>query len=226
MSNTERKNVLVIGDAAGIAGEIALRFALEGDRPMLVATNRDSEGVGQTEMSTRAIPVIRQMNGFAPERIKEVLAVVREHAARVDVLIFAHCRQTPVASFAAYDEQALQESITENSWPLIEYTKQIQAQFGAFPKYVLGLSSTQLDRYMAGDDFTAVAQSLNEVFVKYLNYHLYSREIIFNMIRTLPDGDDSYKDMVARGLFGLTSGFMDAISGQTVIMNRNGFCTQ
>lgn len=199
MSNTDTpKTVLIAGNALKLMGEIAERFTLEGDNPVVIDTS---------------VPV---------DDLSGTCAGLQGKVGGIDALIFAPTHKVVTASFSAYDERLLWESIDRNSWPLISYTKQIRAVFGAYPKYVFGISTFSQDRYAERLDFTVAAQGLNEVFVKYLNYHLYGEDIVFNMIRT--GGDDSQGKEVARVLYAMTSGLMDAIRGQTIVVDAgNGF---
>jgi NAD(P)-dependent dehydrogenase (short-subunit alcohol dehydrogenase family) len=222
MSNTKKgKTVLIVGDGAEITREIALRYAAEGDAPVIIHT-----GVGTDETSLRAgftplesvSPLIIPCDSLSPEKTGEQIALVKEHFRSIDVLVFVPAEQTKVRSFSAYDEQTLLHAVEQINWPVIDYTRQIHNLLGAYPQYVIVVAPLQRDKDLHGCDFAAATHALNEVFVKYLTYHLFEERIVFNMIRTDSAGNQSSRVDVAKALFALTSGFMDAISGQTIIM--------
>jgi enoyl-[acyl-carrier-protein] reductase (NADH) len=84
---------------------------------------------------------------------------------------------------------------------------------------------------------------MNEVLIKYLNYHFYDEEVIFNILRTRPVITDSLLstlgnewvefiakydipgthielEEVAKVVYMMCSGLMDAVRGQTITADR------
>jgi NAD(P)-dependent dehydrogenase (short-subunit alcohol dehydrogenase family) len=135
MSNSKKgKTVLIIGDVAGITREIALRYAVEGDLPVIIHT-----GVGSDETSVladftaqgSAPPLIITCDRLSSEITREQIGVVKEHFRSIDLLVFVPADQTKVTSFAEYDEQKLLHAVEQINWPIIDYTRQIHDLLGS-----------------------------------------------------------------------------------------------
>lgn len=238
--------VLVTGGTKGIGKEIALKFAEHGNKVVITYGwgSIDEEDV-ISEFTSRGLPApfLKQSDVINNEDTVELLTEIKNRFGRLDVFISNVSFTTLVKNMDDYNEAYLLKSIEYSCWPMIEYTKQMKNIFGVYPKYVLALSSHGPDRFHKNYDFAAATKALNEVLVKYLNYHFYNEEVIFNILRTRPVITDSLLstlgtewvefikkydipgthielEEVAKAAFMMCSGLMDGIRGQTIIADK------
>lgn len=141
---------------------------------------------------------------------QEVRSLVQACAAPVDVLILVHGR---VPAPESPGEEALLEAIEHHCWPLVEAVKQVRAASGAYPRHVLVLSTASAGGALAAESALAV----DTVLVPYLNHRFASENVIFNTLRVEPR--EERNESVAKMVFALTSGFLDAIRGQVLHVN-------
>ncbi len=238
--------VLVTGGTKGIGKEIALKFAEHGNKVIITYGwgSIEEEDVIK-DFTSRGLPApfLKQSDVINNDDTTELLTEIKERFGRLDVFISNVSFTTLVKGIEDYNEAYLLKSIEYSCWPMIEYTRQMKTIFGVYPKYVLALSSHGPDRFHKNYDFAAATKALNEVLVKYLNYHFYNDEVIFNILRTRPVITDSLLstlgnewvefikkydipgthielEEVARVAFMMCSGLMDGIRGQTITADR------
>ncbi len=246
MSNTNQRVVLVTGGSKGIGKEIAMKFAEHGDKVVITygwGSIEEEDIIADFKKRGLEAPVLKQADVINNDDTIELLTEIRSRFGRLDVFISNVSFTTLVKGIDDYKEANLLKSIEYSCWPMIEYTKQMKNIFGKYPKYVIGLSSHGPDRFHKNYDFAAATKALNEVLVKYLNYHFYDENVIFNIIRTRPVITDSLLstlgnewvefiekydipgtnielEEVAKVTYMMCSGLMDAVRGQTIIADR------
>lgn len=247
MSNMNNKRVVLItGGTKGIGKEIAFKFAEHGDQCIITygwGSIEEEDLINEFKERNLPLPFLKQADVINNEDTIELLTEINERFGRLDVFISNVSFANLVKSIDDYSEAALLKSIEYSCWPMIEYTRQMKTVFGVYPKYVIGLSSHGPDRYHKNYDFAAATKALNEVLVKYLNYHFYDENVIFNILRTRPlvtdlllstigkdwpkfiakydiPGTHIELEEFANVAYMMCSGLMDAIRGQTVIADR------
>lgn len=246
MSDTNKRVVLITGGTKGIGKEIALKFAEHGDQVVITygwGSVDDADLLNEFKSRNLAEPMLKQADVINNDDTDELLKEIREKFGRCDVFISNVAFANLIKGLDDYSEASLLKSIEYSTWPMIEYTRRMKTVFGKYPKYVIGLSSHGPDRFHKHYDYAAAVKSLNEVFVKYLTYHFYNDDVIFNILRTRPVITDSLLstfgkeweefikkydipgthielEEVAKVTFALCSGLMDAVRGQTIIADR------
>jgi len=242
----QQRVVLVTGGSKGIGKEIALKFAEHGDTVVITYGwgSVEEEDIIK-EFTSRGLPApyVKQADVINNDDTIDLLTEIKNRYGRLDVFISNVSFTTLVKNMEDYNEAYLLKSIEYSTWPMVEYTRQMKNVLGAYPKYVLGLSSHGPDRFHTNYDFAAATKSLSEVLVKYLTYHFYDDNVIFNILRTRPVITDSllstfgndWKDFikkydipgthieleeVAKTAYMMCSGLMDGIRGQTINADR------
>ncbi|HYM24287.1 MAG TPA: SDR family oxidoreductase, partial [Vicinamibacterales bacterium] len=142
-----------------------------------------------------------------------------------------------------YSPKALFRSIEYSAWPLYDYTVRLRDAFGAYPRYVIGLSSTGVDSYSRGYDFMAASKAVMETLCRYLSYRLEADGVRVNVVRTcnvrtLALEDTFGRDFAAfagrftrpehaitpaevgEAILALASGLLDGVSGQVITVDR------
>ena len=247
MSNTNSQRVVLItGGTKGIGKEIAFKFAEHGDQCVITygwGSIEEEDIINEFKAKGLPVPFLKQADVINNEDTLELLTEIKERFGRLDVFISNVSFANLVKSIDDYSEGALLKSIEYSCWPMIEYTRQMKTVFGVYPKYVIGLSSHGPDRFHKNYDFAAATKALNEVLIKYLNYHFYDENVIFNILRTRPVITDSLLSTLgnewigfiekydipgthieleefARVAYMMCTGLMDAIRVQTIIADR------
>jgi NAD(P)-dependent dehydrogenase (short-subunit alcohol dehydrogenase family) len=247
MSDTNKQRVVLItGGTKGIGKEIAFKFAEHGDQCVITygwGSIEEEDIINEFKARNLPPPFLKQADVINNEDTIELLNEIKTRFGRLDVFISNVSFANLVKSIDDYNEGSLLKSIEYSCWPMVEYTRQMRNVFGVYPKYVIGLSSHGPDRFHKNYDFAAATKALNEVLVKYLNYHFYDENVIFNILRTRPVLTDSLLSTLgnewtefigkydipgthieleefARVAYMMCSGLMDGIRGQTIIADR------
>lgn len=246
MSNHRKKTALITGATKGLGLAIALQFAKEGYQTIITyawGSVPEEEVLQAFEQQNLTLPLLMQADVIRAEDTVLLLETIKEKFGKIDVFLSGVSFSNVIRELDDYSERALLKSIEYSTWPMIDYTQQMKKIFGEYPKYVLGLSSRGPDSFQTNYDFAAVTKALSETLIKYLNYHFFEEEVIFNIVRTrvfttdnvlstfgqdwggfiekydMPNTQVTMKN-VAQTVFILCSGLMDALRGQTIMVDK------
>lgn len=243
---THKRTVLITGGTKGIGLATALRFAREGDQCVITygwGSVDDDEVLDLFRNENLPLPYLHQADVINEEDTTDLIQTILEKFGPVEVFISNVSFSNLVKSVDDYSEKALLKSIEYSAWPMVAYTRKMKQITGQYPKYVIGLSSHGPDGFHKNYDFAAVTKSVMEVLIRYLNYHFFEKEVIFNIVRTRPvitdsllstlgkeweefiarfdiPGTDVSLDEVAKVIYMLCSGLMDGIRGQTITADK------
>ncbi|MGZ4053865.1 MAG: SDR family oxidoreductase [Bacteroidia bacterium] len=247
MSDTNKQRVVLItGGTKGIGKEIAFKFAEHGDQCVITygwGSIEEEDIINEFRERNLPLPYLKQADVINNEDTIDLLTEIKNRFGRLDIFISNVSFANLVKSMDDYNEGSLLKSIEYSCWPMVEYTRQMKNVLGAYPKYVIGLSSHGPDRFHKNYDFAAATKAVNEVLVKYLNYHFYDEDVIFNILRTRPVITDSLLSTLgnewtefiakydipgthieleefARVAYMMCTGLMDGIRGQTITADR------
>ena len=238
--------VLITGGTRGIGLDTGLAFGKRGARCILTyrwGEHSEDEILEAFSKVKASAPIIIQANVADEEDTQQLMETLILQIKSVDVFICNVSVSAIVRGFEDYSLKALKQSISYSSWPIVSYTLKIKEIFGCYPKYVMGISSTGPDHYSYGYDYVAASKTVMEVIVRYLNYRLREENVIINTIRSraiktkslvdtfgaemeafmkelVPDNYWIEPVELAETLVALCSGYCDAISGQTINVDR------
>lgn len=238
------KTVLITGGTKGIGLASARNFAAAGARVVLTykwgsadldAIRKEFIGLGAPE------PIFVQADVSVDEDTEKVMAEIAKVAKKVDIFVSNVGYAATMPTLDAYKKRSLFKTLEYSTWPMVEYTRAIKKQFGAYPLKVVGISSDGPDHYYPGYDFVAASKALLESLGKYLAVHLLKEGSRVNIMRfgtvktesfTAIFGEEFFSHIVEAGLitedlvlkpadcgkavFALCSGFMDAVNGQVI----------
>ena len=186
-------------------------------------------------------PVVVQADAAANEDTDRLLDRIAEDQKRVDIFVsnVAFALRTP--TLKDYKLSSLHRTLDYSTWPLIEYTRRIQARFGSYPRYILGISSDGPDHFYRGYDFMAAGKALLEYFGRCLSVHLMPYDCRVNILRFGPVDTDSFRlifgatyfeymhklgikhiltvEECGRHIYAFCSGMLDAINGQVIAID-------
>jgi NAD(P)-dependent dehydrogenase (short-subunit alcohol dehydrogenase family) len=240
------KTVLITGGTRGIGLETGLSFAKRGAFCILTYSwgdHDDKEILKRFEDVGASKPLIMQADVINKDDTQALLEKIKERAKKIDIFISNVAVASSVKSFDDLSLKGLKQAISYSTWPMVGYTKEIYKIFGVYPKYIIGMSSTGPDNYSAGYDYVAASKSLLELFAKYLNYHLRGHDVCVNVVRSraiktksledtfgkdlaefvdklMPDNFWILPEELSEAIVGLCSGYCDAISGETVTVDK------
>lgn len=242
----KQKVALITGGTKGIGLATALRFASEGYQSVITygwGSVDDDRVFELFAKENLPLPLLKRADVVNKDDTKELIEEINSAYGQINAFISNVSFSSLIKELNDYSEKSLLKSIEYSTWPLIEYTRQIKNITGTYPTYVIGLSSHGPDGYHLNYDYAAITKSVLEVLIRYLNYHFFNEQVIFNMVRTRPIITDSLlstlgndwanfishydipgthvsAEEVANVIFMLCSGWMDGIRGQTIIADK------
>jgi NAD(P)-dependent dehydrogenase (short-subunit alcohol dehydrogenase family) len=240
------RTVLVTGGTRGIGRAIGLAFGRLGARCILThrwgsVANHDLERAF-AEAAAQP-PRIVQADVSSADDTAALFAELSSQGLTIDVLVSNVSFSLVTNGVEDYRRRSLLKSLEYSAWPLVSYTCTAAAVLGRAPRYVVGISSPGPSAFHVGYDFAASAKSVMETLSRYVAYRLQEFDTRVNVIR--PGGvftesldstfgrdfrhastgvtDPSHfftADQIADPVVALCSGWMDAVHGQTIHIDR------
>lgn len=235
--------VLITGGTAGVGRATGLAYAALGARVAL--TSRwGPEDVDALRASYRDLgapePLLIEADVGRDDDTDEVMQALTDAGWEgVDIFVSNVGFAQLVHTMDDYDRRGLQQSIGYSAWPIVGYTRAIHTRFGAWPRYVVGVSSQGAESYHPNYDAAGASKAVLETLVRYLGHRLAPEGTRVNAVRprwvdtyslaaTLgPDFPDFVRQWPQEGQFtepsevadaivALTSGWLDGMTGQVV----------
>jgi NAD(P)-dependent dehydrogenase (short-subunit alcohol dehydrogenase family) len=239
------KAVLITGGTRGIGLATGLAYGRLGARVYLThkwgSADEDSI-VEQFTAIGAAAPTILEADAGSSEDTRSLLETIKKNHDGIEVFLSNVAFAQIVKSLEDYQKRALVRSLEYSVWPMVDYTLQIKELFGRFPRYVIGMSSQGPDKYTANYDFVAATKSMLETLCRYLAFRLGPEGCSVNVVRAALVRTESLKstmgddcipfmerfdpslfvtvDEVANTIVALTSGLMDAVTGQVLCVDH------
>jgi NAD(P)-dependent dehydrogenase (short-subunit alcohol dehydrogenase family) len=245
------KAAVVTGGTKGIGLATGLALGRRGAR--VYATYKwgsaDLEAVRRAFADVKAPEVVLvEADAAQDEDTERLLGLVRERHDRVEVFVSNVSFAQVGGDLEKLTRRALSTSLRYSAWPMVSHLQKIHELFGRWPRYVIGMSCDGPDTYYPGYDFVAASKAVMEVLCRYIATHLLDEDVRINILRSRPVSTDSlvatfgaefepflrkyYGDdylieaeEVADAVVALTSGLMDAVSGEVILLDRGtAFC--
>jgi len=240
------ETVLITGGTMGIGLACGLAFAARGAKCVLTykwGTADEDEVLACFDRCQARRPDIIRADVANADDTAALMAHLRNTTAGVGVFVSNVSAALMVGGMADYSLRALCRSIEYSAWPMVDYTSRLLDTFGRYPRYVVGISSTGVDRYARGYDFMAASKAVMETLCRYLSYRLEASGVRINVVRasyvkTLatedsfgrefaafaethgPKGRTLSPEDVAGVVLALASGLLDGMSGQILTVDR------
>jgi len=238
--------VLITGGTMGIGLATGLAFGRQGARCVLThkwGTADDADVRSAFAEAGAPEPLIVQADVANADDTASLLAAIHAEHDCVEAFISNVSVGLVIKDLDDYEKRSLFKSIEYSTWPMVEYTRQIKAVFGRYPRYVVGLSSGGPDAFYKNYDFVAASKAVMETLCRYLNYRLFDEDIRINVVRSRLVRTESLRatfgrdfeafaerfnmqrqfisgEEVANAILALCSGLMDGVSGQTIMVDR------
>ncbi|MFO0555829.1 MAG: SDR family oxidoreductase [Polyangiaceae bacterium] len=240
------KAVLVTGGTAGIGLATGLAFGRRGAACTLTYRfgSADEDAVRAAFREAGAPePDLVQADAARDEDTDLVLERMRSRHASIETLVVNVSNALVTNSLDDYDKRGLLKSIESGAWPMVEYTRRIRKVFGAYPRYIIGMSSTGPDHFAVGYDFVAASKSVMETLCRYMCYRLHGEDVRINVLRSRSVRTTAFAETfgkefsefakrfttdkhflkpeeVGEVALALASGLMDGVNGQVVTVDR------
>jgi NAD(P)-dependent dehydrogenase (short-subunit alcohol dehydrogenase family) len=240
------RTVLVTGGTRGIGLATALVFAAHGAQTILTHAfgSADEDAVADlVRTAGGAPPIIAQADVSRADDTAALMAILRGRVGRIDAFVSNASAALVINRQDDYSERGFMKSLRASAWATFDYLAAIRTTFGAYPRYVVVMSSDGPDRFTPGYDFVAASKAALETLVRYQAYRLRDEGVRINTLRSravrtgsfdetfggefyaflrqfVPDSWFMTPDDVARAAFALCSGLFDGVSGQTIMVDR------
>ena len=241
-----QETVLITGGTMGIGLACGLAFATRGAKCVLTykwGTADEDEVRGHFAQRQARMPDIVRADVANADDTAALMRHLRETTDGVGVFVSNVSAALMIGSLEDYSLRSLCRSIEYSAWPICDYTSTLFDAFGRYPRYVIGISSTGVDRYARGYDFMAASKAVMETLCRYLSYRLEASDVRINVVRasyvrTLAVEDTFGKEFaafadrfmppesaiepeeVAGVVVALASGLLDGVSGQILTVDR------
>ncbi|MBV9331120.1 MAG: SDR family oxidoreductase [Alphaproteobacteria bacterium] len=240
------RTVLITGGTKGIGLATAVSFAEEGAQ--LVLTYRwgsaDEADVINTICSTGApAPLLIEADVARTEDTERLFGSLKDRGIQIHAFVCNASNAVTVQSISDYTERGFMKSVRASSWPLADYLFAAKRTLGAYPRYVIAMSSDGPDRFTPAYDFVAASKAAAEALVRYLACRLRGEGVRINVVRSRAVKTDAFTDTfgsefygflrqfvpedrfvtprhVADATFALCSGLFDAMTGQVLMVDR------
>ncbi len=242
------KAVLVTGGTKGIGLACALAFARLGANCILTyrwGSADEAEVLARFAEVGASPPMIIQADVSQKQETDALLEQLCKKFDAIDVFISNATGAVMVNELEDLTERGLLKTIQYSTWPTIDYILKIKHHFGAYPRYVVAISSTGPDHYSINYDFMAASKAAQETLCRYLSHRLRNEDVSINVIRTVgvrtsafdmtfgqdlsdyltamvPEGQWIRAEEVADAALALCSGRLDGVRGQTILVDRGG----
>lgn len=240
------KVVLVTGGTMGIGLATALAFARHGAQTVLThrwGSADENEVIEQFLRAEAPAPLIVEADILRSQDTAKLFATIRKEYGRVDALISNASAAVTVQSLDDLTERAFLRSMRATAWPTVEYTLAAKRELGAYPRYVVVMSSDGPDRFTPAYDFVACGKAAVETLARYLAYRLRGEGVCVNVVRSRAIKTDAFTSTfgaefhgflrqfvpeewfmsaseVGDAAFALCSGMFDAMTGQVLMVDR------
>ena len=242
----EGKAVLITGGTKGIGLACGLAYGRHGARTYLThrwgSADEDAIRAKFAEVGAPE-PVILEADVSQDEDTEALMQRIKDDVGSLEVLIsnvsFAHVSE----KHEDLGFKGLKRSLTYSAWPFVGYLQIAKSTFGRLPRYAIGMSSRGPEYFLPGYDFVAASKAVMETFCRYLTSDLLGEDIRINVVRANPVETESLEatfgpqfapfckkwyadgffidpDEVADAAVALSSGLMDGVRGQVLLLDR------
>ncbi|MFT3699926.1 MAG: SDR family oxidoreductase [Kofleriaceae bacterium] len=238
------KSALITGGTKGIGLATALAFGRAGVRSVLTCRwGSVDEAELRAKFHGMPDPIVIQADVANADDTVQLFHRIRHEVGTIDALVANASNAVTVQSLEDLTERSFLQSMRATAWPIVSYTLACKRELGAYPRYVVGMSSDGPDRFTPAYDFVAAGKAATESLARYLAYRLREHGVRVNVVRSRAVKTDAFTDTfgsefygflkglvgddwfvtpdeVGNAAYALCSGMFDAMTGQVVMVDR------
>jgi NAD(P)-dependent dehydrogenase (short-subunit alcohol dehydrogenase family) len=245
MISFHNKTILVTGGTRGLGKAIGLEFARAGAKVFL--THRwssvcASDLISEFRVEGLLTPGIVECDASDRDATRMLMASIKNESGGVDVIVSNVAFAKVVHSVADLKKSSLDLSLGYSAWPVVDLIQAAQEEIGRFPTYVIAVSSDGVETCHEAYDLAGASKAVLETLCRYLAIRLRGYGVRVNVIRpgfldtksaratfghaTVDNIKGRVGGMfldpchVAKVCLALSSGLMDAVTGQTIVVDE------
>jgi NAD(P)-dependent dehydrogenase (short-subunit alcohol dehydrogenase family) len=237
--------VIVTGGTSGLGKAIGLEFARTGATVFLTHRwgSADEEAVA-AEFARESLPAphIVESDASDAEASRALMAFARSQVDSLHAVISNVAFAKIVHDIGDLRRSALELSLGYSAWPVVDLVQAAHAEFGTYPRYVIGVSSDGAEVCHEGYDLAGASKAVLETLCRYLALRLRVHGVRVNAIRPgfldTASSRATFGDavieaarervgsifleprVVARSCVALASGLLDAVTGQVITVDE------
>ncbi len=239
------RTVLVTGGTRGIGRAIGLAFARAGAQVYLTQRwgSADPDALAAAFRAVGAAPP-RIVDCDVSDRAatRALMARISDETGRLDVVVSNVSFAKVVDDLSDLKKSSLDLSLAYSAWPVVDMLAAAHAALGAYPRYVVGISSNGPDMCLPGYDLAGVSKAVLETLCRYLALRLKPKGAHVNLVRPWLVDTESFRvtfgetametmEAGAPGIFmraegiadaclALCSGLLDSLTGQVITVDE------
>ena len=237
--------VLITGGTRGLGKAIGKAFARAGGHVTLThrwGSTDEGELIAEfRDLGLRAPHIVESDVSNAADT-RTLMRQIHDEADALDVIVSNVAFAKTITDLTDLRFRSLERSLAYSAWPVVDLVQAAHAEFGRYPRYVLGISSDGGQICHPHYDLVGVSKSVLETLCRYLALRLKPHGARVNAIRpgfldtasaraTFGDAlftriQEQQPDMlldpdaVAKACIALCSGDMDAVTGQVITVDE------
>jgi NAD(P)-dependent dehydrogenase (short-subunit alcohol dehydrogenase family) len=236
---------IVTGGTRGLGRALGLELARAGATVFLThrwGSAGDDEVRAAFEREDLRPPAIVESDVSDPQALRALMGEVKQRGVALRAIISNVAFAKVVRDMGDLRKSALDLSLAYSAWPVVELAQAAKDVLGAWPRYLLGISSDGPDVCHQGYELAGASKSVLETLVRYLALRLRPEGVRVNAVRPGLLDTQSSRDTfgsealdevqrripglfldprgVARACVALCSGMMDAVAGEVLVIDE------
>jgi NAD(P)-dependent dehydrogenase (short-subunit alcohol dehydrogenase family) len=239
------RGALVTGGTRGLGRAVAMELTRAG--ATVYVTHRwgsvtEDELRGVFEAEGLPAPRCIEADAGSADDTRALMETIGEDGVKLEVIISNVALAKVAPTLSDLRKNALDLSLGYSAWPMVGLLQACEQVLGAFPRYLIGISSDGAQICHEGYDLAGVSKSAMETLCRYLAVRLKPRGVRVNVIRPgaldtessrATFGEDAISRVqaqvgevfldpraVARACVAMCSGLMDAVTGQVLVVDE------
>lgn len=239
------RTVLVTGGTRGLGKAIAMEYSRTG--ATVFVTHRwgsveEDELIAEFTAAGLAAPVVVEADASDPDATRALMKRLRDEADAPYAVVSNVSFAKIVGSVGELRKRSLDLSLGYSTWPVVDLVQASHEVFGAYPRYVLAMSSDGPEVCHDGYDLVGASKAALETICRYLAVRLKPHGTRVNVVRAgyvdTPGARSTFGDAIVdtvrerlgdvfldprrigQACVALSSGLLDAMTGQVLTIDE------